>query len=282
MTDNSNYPDVFHFDDEYENFEDWGKSNGQQFWYARDLMELLGYESYATFTRAVNRAVAACTALGIQVMDNFGQCTRTISGKLLPDMKLSRFACYLTAMNGDPKKPQVAAAQAYFATIAESFQRYFQEADHVERVAIREDVSEREKSLNAVAKQAGVTHYPFFQNAGYRGMYNMNLSALREHKGIPSSRSPLDFMGKDELAANLFRITQTELKIKNENVRGQNRLEVTAETVGQKVRQTMKDISATCPEDMPVAEDIRDMKKELKGLNKDFAKLDSPKRKKLN
>ncbi|MEM5789597.1 MAG: BRO family protein, partial [Syntrophobacteraceae bacterium] len=145
MSDHENYPDVFHFNDDYENFEDHGKSNGMRFWYATDLAKLLGYENYNTFVRgAINRAIAACTALGIDVMDNFGQCSREIDGKIQADMKLSRFACYLAAMNGDPKKPQVAAAQAYFATIAESFRRYFQEADHVERVAIREDVSERE------------------------------------------------------------------------------------------------------------------------------------------
>ncbi|MEN6437510.1 MAG: damage-inducible protein D [Syntrophobacter sp.] len=273
-------PDVFHFDDDHETFEDWGKSNGSRFWYARDLMGLLGYESYTTFKNAMNRAIAACTALGIDVMENFRQCIRRIDGKSLPDMKLSRFACYLTTMNGDPKKPHVAHAQAYFATIAESFQRYFQEVDHVERVAIREDISEREKSLNGVAQKAGVTNYAFFQNAGYRGMYNMNLTDLREHRGIPSGRSPLDFMGKSELAANLFRITQTELKIESDNVRGQSRLAATAETVGSQVRRSMKEISNTRPENLPVANDIREVKKELKGIQKDFRKLDSPKKKK--
>ncbi|MEM5789596.1 MAG: hypothetical protein AAGU11_19960, partial [Syntrophobacteraceae bacterium] len=128
----------------------------------------------------------------------------------------------------------------------------------------------------AVAHKAGVLQFAFFQNAGYRGLYNMNLCDLRERKGIPDRRSPLDFMGKDELAANLFRITQTELKIKKDNVKGQSGLEYTAENVGQIVRKTMLDITNTPPEDMLPSEDIRTVKKELKGIHKDFGKLDAP------
>jgi DNA-damage-inducible protein D len=282
MSDNTLIPlDVFHFDEDRPNFEDYGGENGIRFWYARDFMALLGYDSYKTFTNAINRAVAACTALGIPVIENFVQCKRPIDGKDQVDMKLSRFACYLVAMNGDPKKPQVAAAQAYFAAIAESFHRYIKEVDDVERVSIREDISDREKTLNSLAKDSGVTNYAFFQNAGYRGMYNMNLCDLRRRKGVPEKRSPLDFMGKDELAANLFRITQTEMKIRNENVKGQSWLESTAEGVGRKVRETMIDISGTLPEYLPPSEDIKNVKKDLKKINKGFENLDSTK-KKLN
>jgi DNA-damage-inducible protein D len=115
----------------------------------------------------------------------------------------------------------VAAAQVYFVTVAEAFRQYVQNAQNVERVQIREELSERERVLSGIAHTAGVNVYAFFQNAGYRGMYNMDLGRLKDLKGIDQSRSLLDFMGKEELAANLFRITQTEAKIKNDNsVRG--------------------------------------------------------------
>ncbi|HQZ60673.1 MAG TPA: damage-inducible protein D, partial [Acinetobacter sp.] len=150
------------------------------------------------------------------------------------------------------------------------------ESENVERVLIREEVSEREKSLSGVAKQHGVTNYAFFQNAGYRGMYNMNLAQLRQLKGINSKRSPLDFMGKDELAANLFRITQTELKVKQDGRRGQGYLESLAEQVGKQVRQAMLDISGTRPESLPPAEDVNTVKKGLKETHKKLKEIDVP------
>jgi DNA-damage-inducible protein D len=155
-------------------------------------------------------------------------------------------------------------AQAYFATLAGAVHNYLEESKKVERLVVREEISERERSLSGVAYQSGVINYPFFQNAGYRGMYNKNISQLKIMRNIPSNKSPLDFMGKEELAANLFRITQTELKIKQDNLRGQERLEDTALNVGRKVRQTMKDISGVMPEHLPINEDIKDIKKQLK------------------
>jgi DNA-damage-inducible protein D len=113
----------------------------------------------------------------------------------------------------------------------------------------------------------------FFQNAGYRGMYNMDLWRIREIKAVPSKRSPLDFMGKEELAANLFRVTQTEAKIKNDGIRGQPRLEATAEEVGQKVRKSMIEISGSTPQHLPPAEDIHIVKKDLKQAHKEFRKM---------
>lgn len=179
--------------------------------------------------------------------------------------------------NADARKPQVAAAQAYFATLAEAFRLYIQEAEAVERVIIREEISEREKSLSGVAMKAGVEYYGLFQNAGYRGMYNMNLSQLRKYKGLPEGKTLLDFMGKTELAANLFRITQTEEKIKNDNVFGQRRLENTAEQVGKEVRRTMVRISGVPPESLPLEGDIKEVRKGLKATNREFKKLDGKK-----
>jgi DNA-damage-inducible protein D len=271
--------DVFHFEKDRKSFEDYAQANGGLYWYARDLAEMLGYESFQSFKNAVNKATRTCLTIEISVAENFIQIDREIDGRSEADWKLSRFACYLVAMNGDIKKPGVAAAQAYFATVAAAFQKAIQTATNVERVLIRDEVSVREVSLNSLAKQSGVENYPFFQNAGYRGMYNMNLAALREYKGVDGSRPLLDFMGNEELAANLFRITQTEARIRNENVRGQRALEVTAHHVGRKVRETMRELSGTVPEALPIAQDIKQVRSSLKSTHKGFAKIDhQPKR----
>jgi DNA-damage-inducible protein D len=267
--------DVFHFEDDGNSFENLGHTNGKMTWYARDLMETLGYENWKSFRAVINRATNACIALDINVTENFEQTERIIDGAVVQDFKLTRFACYLVAMNGDPKKEEVAKAQIYFIAIAETFKHYLEESENVERVLIREELSDHEKSLSGVAKQYGVTHYPYFQNSGYRGMYNMNLSQLRQRKGISTKRSPLDFMGKDELAANLFRVTQTELKIKQDGVRGQSHLENVAEEVGRQVRKAMFDISGTRPEELPLAEDVNQVKKAIKQTHKKFKEIDS-------
>src|SRR5579863_6444291 len=271
--------DVFHFEKDRKSFEDYAQPNGGLFWYARDLAEMLGYESFQSFKNAINKATRACLTLEISVADNFIQIDREVDGKSESDWKLSRFACYLVAMNGDIRKPEVAAAQAYFATVAAAFQKAIQNATNVERVLIRDEVTVREVSLNSAAKQYGIENYPFFQNAGYRGMYNMNLGPLREYKHVDGSRSLLDFMGNEELAANLFRITQTEARIRSENVRGQRALESTAHHVGRKVRETMKELSNTVPENLPIAQDIKQVRSSLKSTHKGFVKIDhQPKR----
>lgn len=209
---------------------------------------------------------------------NFVADKRVRDGKSITDYKLSRFACYLIAMNGDIKKPRVAKAQAYFAAMAIAFQHYIEQAEGIERVHVRSELSDREKSLSGVARKAGVETYAFFQNAGYRGLYNMNLSQLKALKRIPAERSPLDFMGREELAANLFRITQTELKIKNENITGQARAEYAAETVGREVRKTMIKVSGTAPEQLPIVQDLKEVKAQLKKAQRDMRRLDKPKR----
>jgi DNA-damage-inducible protein D len=217
--------------------------------------------------------MAACAALNIDIQDNFVQIKRDVDGKEVPDFRLSKFACYLTAMNGDSKKPEVAAAQACFITLAEAFKKYIGEAEDVERIRIREEVSQHEKALAGVANDAGVIHYELFQNAGYRGLYNMDICKLRNVKGVPNGRSPLDFMGKEELAANLFRITQTEARIRNESIYGQKNLERTAYSVGFKVRQTMDEISGTKPENLAPSQDIRQVQSALKTTHKGFKRL---------
>lgn len=264
-----------------DNFEKYSHENSFTYWFAGDLMKMLGYENMASFQKAINKAMTTCNTLNIPIMDNFHQEARIINGKAFSDFKLSRFACYLTVMNADGRKPAVAMAQAYFATLAGAVHNYIEEANRVERLVVREEVSEREASLSGVVYKAGVENYAFFQNAGYRGMYNKNIKQLRALRNIPAKKSPLDFMGKEELAANLFRITQTELKIKQENIKGQIRLEVAAEGVGRKVRQTMVEISGVLPENLSAHDDIQEVKRQLKEKSKKIKALDTEK-KKLN
>ena len=169
----------FHLQPDKPGFEALSKSNGFRFWWASELAATLGYESLNGFRKAVERAMIALTSLNIPVFDNIIQEQREVDGKTIVDYRLSRFACYLAAMNGDPKKPQVAQAQAYFVQWAEACRLYLEQADGVERVAIRGEISEHERTLSGTAKRAGVTEYGLFQNAGYRGLYNMNLRELR-------------------------------------------------------------------------------------------------------
>ena len=130
--------------------------------------------------------------------------------------------------------------------------------------------------LSAVASRSGVECYPYFQNAGYRGMYNMDLRKIRTLKGVPEGRSPLDFMGSEELAANLFRITQTRAKIERDGARGQRSLEAAAHSVGAEVRKAIVSIGGTPPEQLPAARDIRQVHTQIKATNRKFRKMDAP------
>lgn len=266
--------DLFHFDNSKPCFDDMSHQNGFRFWYARDLMNMLGYSDYSAFKKVINKAMTVCMTLDIETDKNFDQVQRDIDGVERADYRLSKFACYLVAMNGDVKKPGVAQAQAYFITYTEAFKKYLSEAEDVDRISVRGELSEREKSLGAVAKEAGIVNYPFFHNKGYLGLYNMNYKKLVAHKGVPDGRSLLDFMGKEELAANLFRITQTEAKIRNEDIKGQKSLEDAAFEVGRTVRQTMEEISGTQPEHLPITSDLKSVKSTLKSTQKDFAKIE--------
>lgn len=256
----------FHSDPGKPGFESLGNNNGFRFWRASALAGLLGYSSYDTFRKCIQKAIGVCVSLGIDINQNIVQ-----DGK---DFKLSRFSCYLVAMNSDSKKREVALAQAYFSAMASAVADYMAQADGVERVHIRGKLSEHEKSLSHVARLAGVENYAFFQNAGYRGLYNMDLGQLRLRKGIPSGRSPLDFMNQQELAANLFRITQTEAKIQNDQIQGQKNLENTAHAVGKEVRSAISRIGAPMPETLPKASDIKEVKKTIKGAHREMKRID--------
>ena len=261
--------DLFHFEEGKRSFKDIAGTNGFRFWLASDLMTCIGYATIKPIKAAINRAIAACAHLGVPIHENFAET-------VLGDWKLSRFACYLTVMNADPRKEQVAKAQAYFIAMADAFRAYVHQAENVERLNIRADLIDREGTLSGAVAKRDISNYAFFQNAGYRGMYNLDIRQIRARKGVPEGRSPLDFMGKTELAANLFRLTQTEERIRNDDIKGQHRLEVTAEKVGRAVRKTMIETGGTAPEHLRPAQDIREVRKDLKKARKEFVKLDAP------
>lgn len=250
--------------------EDVGVQNGSTHWHEDVVRDALGYQGDDSFRKVIGRAIQACISLGIEQAENFVHK----DGKYF----LNRFACYLVAMNGDPKKTEVAAAQVYFAAMAETFQTHIEHADGIERVLIRDEVSDGQKSLASTAKRHGLAPggYGMFMDSGYRGMYNMSLNRLTEFKGIAKKGEFLDRIGKDELAANLFRITQTDAKIKKANIRGQRPLEKAAYDVGQTVRDTMHKISGTTPEHLPAVEHIKDVKKAIKGTRKNLDSITGP------
>ena len=262
-------------------FEQLAQTNGATWWYYSDLLQVLGYQ---TITRTpLVKAQQACLTLDIDTYENFIPAERTVDGRVVHDYKLSRFACYLTALNADSRKKQVARAQVYFVKIAESIRHYIEEVEGVQRVLDRRELSLHQTSIASVVKQRGIADsrgFADFQRAGYRGMYNLSSVQLKTLKGLEGPelrRSILDFMSSEELAANRFRITQTEAKIKNEDIYGQGPLEVAAESVGRQVRQTMIDISGNRPEDLPLAEDIQLVKRRLKGTAKRLRAIDSKK-----
>ena len=257
-------------------FEGISISNGNTHWKASDLMAWLGYAPGAPiFQRAISRAMTVCNTLGIPMYDHFEK----FSDNNKTEFRLTRFACYLVAMNSDPKKPQVARAQAYFAQMAEIVSDAMENDTAVERVYFRHEISERTVSLNKAAKKRELADFARFQNAGYMGMYNMAIWDLRKVKGLnpEDRRTPMDFMDKRELAANLFRIAETEGRIQaNPAIRGQTALEKTAHQVGQEIRKVMEVKPEVLARQIP--EDIKVVKKRLKKTQREFKKIDKPKK----
>lgn len=253
-------------------FEDLAHENGSVFWWASDLAKLLGYADLKSFKKAVQRAMTVCVQLDVNITDNFVQ-VRDATGD---NFKLSRFACYLAAMNGDVTKPAVAQAQAYFVTYARACEVYVTEAEGVDRVIVRSEIADSEKGLARAAKASGVIDYASFQNAGYRGLYNRSIGQLRALKKLPERRSPLDFMGPRELAANLFRLQETDARLRAHLVRGQAPAEATATEVGREIRDVMTRDGGEPPEALPPAEDIRTVQRGIKATGRGLTKIDQP------
>jgi DNA-damage-inducible protein D len=243
---------------------------GAEYWLARDLMPLLGYDTWRRFEDVISRAMESCNTSGEDSSQEFLPApakTLEVGGRPGKDYILSRYACYLVAQNGNPSKEEIANAQLYFA-----IQTRRQEVQEIliedkRRVMLREEMKKHNTDLASAAREAGVIDsydYAIFQNFGYQGLYGgLGMKDIHKKKGLKKSQKILDHMGSEELAANLFRATQAEAKLRREKTRGKTAANELHKSVGRMVRQTIKEIGGTMPEHLPVAE----------GINKTITKL---------
>lgn len=253
---------------------------GQEFWYARELQVALEYKRWDKFNNVIEKAKTACECSKNKVSEHFSHVGKTSTmpnggTKEIGDIQLSRYACYLIVQNGDPRKKVIALGQSYFAIKTrqqELIENYNSLDEDQKRLAIRREMIKHNKLLVAAAKDAGVEtslDYAIFQNYGYMGLYGgMKAQDIKQHKGLKKNDDILDHMGYEELAANLFRATQTEAKLKRENIQGKENANQTHYDVGKKVRQTIVDLGGTLPENLPTPEkSIKQIEREQKQLN---------------
>lgn len=256
------------------------------FWYAREVAPLLGYKRWENFSSAIDRAKAACKNSGEDVEDHFREVTKMIvaakgAQRDIRDWELTRFAAYLIALNGDPAKREIAAAQAYFAV--QTRRQEVADAESVvppltedeRRVIARDELKVHNKALASAAKSVGVkrpVEYAVFQNEGYKGLYGgLDRQQIQRRKKLNTSQDILDHMPSAELAANLFRATQTAEQLEKLREAGRSGKDLANRThrdIGKKVRDTIKEIGGTMPEDYPAVEHVKEVRKRLKGTAK--------------
>lgn len=248
---------------------------GEEFWYARELQVALEYCEWRNFLKVIEKAKTACENSENDVYDHFVEVNKTIempktAVKEITDFKLSRYASYLIVQNGDPRKKVIALGQSYFAIKTqqqELIENYDELSEEQKRLAIRSEMIFHNKSLAEAAQMAGVIEpkdFAIFQNKGYQGLYGgLGVKEIRTRKGLKNSQKILDYMGSTELAANLFRATQTDEKLRKEHTTGKDAANRTHFEVGQKVRQTIKELGGTMPENLPVpTKSIKQIEKE--------------------
>ena len=234
----------------------------QEYWTARELMPALEYKQWRQFSDVIKKAIIACKSSGNNPSDHFADVRKMVlagvANKPIDDYHLSRYACYLIAMNGDSRKKTIAMAQTYFAVKTrqqELIEKFDDLTEDQKRLSIRSQMAEHNKSLAEAAHNAGVQQgmeYAVFQNYGYMGLYGgLTAKDIHERKGLKKSQKILDHMGSTELAANLFRATQTDEKLRRDHVQGKDAANQMHYGVGQKVRQTIKELGGTMPEDLP-------------------------------
>jgi DNA-damage-inducible protein D len=251
-----------------------------QYWYARELQTLLGYDSsWQNFSRVIDKAVNACKATENEPAHHFNDVIKMVDIGLgamreTRDIALTRYACYLIAQNGDARKKPIAFAQTYFA-VQTRRQELRDEDDALrapttedeKRLILRDEIKEHNKRLASAAKTAGVIEpidFAVFQNFGYKGLYGgLDRQGIQSAKGLKIKDNILDHMGSTEMAANLFRATQAEDKLRRENIKGKTSANKAHYVVGQKVRQAIKDIGGTMPEALPPAENIAKVERRL-------------------
>ena len=281
----------FFFDD--ENLEQ-GKSlfdsikhvneYGQEYWTARELFGVLGYKQWRDFKKVIEKAVRSCETSDNKASEHFARTRKTSpmpngGVKEIEDYNLSRYACYLIAMNGNPSVEEIALAQTYFAVKTrqqELIEQYDQLDENARRLAVRQELKKHNRFLADAAHDAGIDNprdYAIFQNHGYMGLYGgLTAAAIHKRKGLKKGQHILDHMGHEELAANLFRATQTEAKMRRENIKGQDAANKTHLEVGQAVRNTIKELGGTMPEDLPTPDKSimqleREQAKQLKDMD---------------
>ena len=254
---------------------------GQEYWLARELARVLQYADWRNFENAIFKAMEACKNSGVAVDDHFGEVTtftKMNSGaqRKIGNYVLSRYACYLIVMNGDTSKQIIAIGQTYFAVKTrqqELIDNYEDLTEDQKRLAIRQEMKRHNTALADAAHNAGVIEpkdYAVFQNYGYMGLYGgLKAQDIKRRKGLKKSQDILDHMGSTELAANLFRATQTEEKLRRDNIQGKKNANQTHYEVGKKVRQTIQELGGTMPEDLPTPEkSIGQIEREQKKLTK--------------
>lgn len=269
--------------DQYQSFERLKRTdeNGVEYWSARELNPLLEYKDWRNFLNVVQKAKLACKTSGHLTSDHFVDATKMVylgsgSQRELDDVRLSRYACYLVVQNGDPSKPVIAVGQTYFAIqtrrqeLADD-ETFKQLKEDEKRLLLRNELKEHNRQLIEAAQQAGVKtslDFAIFQNHGYQGLYGgLEQKAIHARKGLKKSQKILDHMGSTELAANLFRTTQTEEKLRRDNVQGKRQANETHFEVGHKVRQTITELGGTMPEDLPTPDNsIKQLKSAAKKL----------------
>ena len=250
---------------------------GNEFWYARELQSILEYTEWRNFQKLIEKAQTACENSDMAVDECFVEVNKTSpmpngGVKLIDDYILSRYACYLIVMNGDPRKEVIAVGQTYFAVKTrqqELIDHYDELSEDQKRLAIRKEMKAHNKSLAEAAQKAGVIKsydFAIFQNYGYQGLYGgLGAKEIHARKGLKENEQILDHMGSTELAANLFRATQTDEKLRRENIRGKEKANQTHYEVGRKVRQTIAELGGTMPEDLSTPEkSIRQIESEQK------------------
>lgn len=253
----------------------------EEFWYARDLQKVLEYTQWRNFKSVIDKAKKACEKSNNNILDHFADVSKTINmpkgaTKKIDEIMLSRYACYLIVQNGDPQKKIIALGQTYFAVKTrqqEIIEHYDRLTEEQKRLAIRNEIINHNKSLAEAADMAGVKtplDYAIFQNHGYMGLYGgMKAKDIQQKKGLKKSQKILDHMGSTELAANLFRATQTDDKIRREKIEGKDNANATHFEVGKKVRKTIEELGGTMPEELPTPKrSIKEIEKDIRNANK--------------